>query len=227
MCPGVEYGDGTAFTTPEYEMPLPESARLEVTVDSAGVNFVGNGAGYQALSDMFAHLAAWSSSAPVDETCEHPAHWHLEDFVPLEANVEGRFLLGFGPLVADASSFSEALGTRVTFYASGQIGTPFWMGRVASGDSPSLALAREMLSYQWLDDAAEQDVLARLGTPTSEDRLSPTETALRYVVEVHEPVLSGAEHAEWVLQVAIENGRVWSWNLWPRADESWRPLTVG
>jgi hypothetical protein len=70
-------------------------------------------------------------------------------------------------------------------------------------------------------------VIARLGKPTSEERLSPTETDLCYVVEVQEPVLSGAERAVWVLAVALENGKVWSWNLWPQADESWRALTVG
>jgi hypothetical protein len=227
MCAGLVYEDGKGFTTPDYEMPLPDAAKLEINVNSGGVSFVGNSAGYRALAETFERLADMAEGAPEDETCGSPKHWHLEDFVPLQANLDHRLLLGFGPLLANATRFGEAAGTGVIFYASGQVGQAFWEGHVTSGDSPRLALDRETSRYRWLDEATEQDVLARVGIPDVVEKTSATDSLQRFIVAVHEPVLIGAGTSPWELSVWMESGQVVSWNLWPQDDDSWRPAPVG
>lgn len=113
----------------EFDPHFNHDAKMEVSLNEAGVNFVGNAEGYLALARMFTYLAQTHMSIRMEEnpppdvnTSYGYGPYHMKDFIRDMFIENKQYLFNLGALQDLDPEYEKEL----FFWLSDQIGPDFW-----------------------------------------------------------------------------------------------------
>lgn len=114
----------------DFDPYFSHDAKLEVSLNKSGVNFVGNAEGYLALARMFTYLAQTHMSIRMEEnpppdvnTSYGYGPYHMKDFIRDAFIQNKQYLFNPGALQDIDPEYEKEL----FFWLSDQIGADFWV----------------------------------------------------------------------------------------------------